>query len=156
MKFRYTIVVFICALSFLSSAQIKRIDNTYGGMIFIHQGNVLDSFELDSNQVAIDSIVIALNVQGNYLECVLENHTDSTFRLYHSCGQLKVYLESKESGFKDLSGGCDYDNNNYRSLNANTGFNIYAHKSPLWKNIEIRAVITINGRKICSNWVRYE
>lgn len=156
MTFKLALIVIVCIYSFKSSAQIKRIDNTHGGMVFISQGNVLDSFELDTTSAIVDSVVMVLNVQGNYLECVLENHTDSTFMLYHSCGQLKVYLESTKPGFRDANGGCDYDSKNYRSFDQGTGFNIYIPKSPHWKNLELRAYITINGRKVYSNWIRYE
>lgn len=154
MCIRYLIFASFFIWSNQCFAQIKHLDST--SLYFTFQGNTIDTFELKSNERNLNEILIALNVQGNYLECVLENQTDSTFRLFHSCGQLKTFIEYRKSKKIEYPSGCDYDGKNYRILYPKTGFNIYIPKSPHWRNMELRVGLFIGGRKIYSNWVRYE
>jgi hypothetical protein len=154
MLFRLLVLVSFSFWSHLCSAQIKYLDTT--ALYFTFQGHILDTFELKTNVENINKKLMSLHVQGNYLECILENHTDSIYHLFNSCGQLKVFIEFKGTERIEYPSGCDYDNNNYRTMHPKIGFNIYIPKSPHWKNMEVRACLFINEKKYHSNWIRYD
>lgn len=153
MLFKFLLIAYLSFWSHLCSAQIKYLDTI--ALYFTFQGHILDTFEVKTDVENINRKLISLHVQGNYLECILENHTDSVYPLFNSCDQLKVFIEFKESERIEYPSRCDYDGNNYRAMYPRTGFNIYIPKSPYWKNMELRACLFINEKKYHSNWIRY-
>lgn len=150
------ILIFVsCVWSIACLSQIKNIDRKNDGPFLpVYVGEIMNSFNLDTGGVELDDIIMVLHVQGNYLECIIENHKDSTINIDRSCFQLKAFVELKETGYTEGSGPCDYSN--HTAFQPNTGYSIYVPKRPEWRNKELRVGFKIDGRLVYSNWVRYE
>ena len=146
--------LFSCLFSFQCNAQLERIDSN--DVFFNSLGNIMDTFVVKQNKNEVKEVLMTLNVNEYYLQCKLENFTDSALRLFYSCRTLKTFIEFSDNGEIVYPGGCDYDSDNYKILSPKEGFTIFVPKNVEWKKTALRIGLIVNENWIYSNWVSYE